>query len=502
MDTLEMSRNYLRMDSSRTRKNGWKSLLLALIAVTGVGCAQLLGLEDLRERADGGVPARPDSGQPPDAAILDCTASTECIEVVPICDLGQGTCRACALDQECADRDPQSPICAPDGRCGECASDPNCTDPLRPVCDPDALTCRGCQAHDECASTVCDIDASTCVDPSLVVYVSSSGSFATGCGTQSEPCRSIYDSVAQVTFERPYLRLTGTFQDRLTLSGKPFRVIAEGATLDLTPVDFDPGIAGVTVNMNAEVLIDGLRVTNLSVGGGIDCSQGELTLQRVTVDSNEGMGVSANECPLNIQESRILDNSERGVNAYTSTGAGSLVIERSLIADNYRGGIDANIAPLLIRNNLILRNSNLGEYQGAIRLNGGSSGNSFITYNTFVGNMVNQNYIGIIGCGGAVLSSNIIWGNMYPPDSDVDQTIIGCDQVRNNLSDSMLENRPQNYLGDPLFVQAADDDYHLLPGSPALDLGEPELANLIDYDGKPRPQGAGPDIGALEAPAP
>jgi hypothetical protein len=495
-----MSRNDLRMDSSRTPKIGW-SLLLAVIAVTAVGCAQILGLEELRERADGGVPAPPDSGQPPDAAIVDCTASTECIEVVPICDTEQGTCRGCALDEECLARDPQSPICAQDGRCGECASDPNCTDPLRPICDQGTLTCRGCQAHGECASTVCDIGASTCVDPALVVYVSSMGSFATGCGAQSTPCRSINDGLALVGFERPYLRLTGTFNERLPLSGKPFRVIGEGATLDLTPVDFDPDIAGVTVNQNAQVEIDGLRVTNLSVGGGIDCNQGELTLRQVTVDSNEGAGVNASECPLNIQESRIFGNSQRGVNAFTTSGAGSVVIERSLIADNYRGGIDSNITPILIRNNLILRNSNLGEYEGAIRLRGGG-GNAFITYNTIVGNMVNENYIGIIGCASAVLSSNIIWGNMYPPSADVDQTIIGCNEVRNNFSDSVLENKPQNYLGDPLFVQAADDDYHLMPGSPALDLGEPELANLLDYEGKPRPQGAGPDIGALEAPAP
>ena len=496
-----MSPIYPRMVSSPTRRNGWWSLLLAFVAVMGAGCSQLLGLEELREKADGGMSSPPDAGEAPDAAIVTCTASDQCIVEAPICDQQQGTCRACVLDEECEARDPQNPICAPDGRCGLCASNPNCTDPNFPVCDPDTLTCRGCQAHEECASTVCDIGASACVDPALIVYVSSLGSYDTGCGTQDLPCRSINDGVNAVSFDRPYLRLTGTFSDRLLLSGKPFRVIGEGATLDLTPVDFNLE-AGVTVNMNAQVLIDGLRVTNLSVAGGIDCAQGELTLRRVTVDSNEGPGVNASECPLTIQESRIMDNSGRGVNAYTTTGVGSLVIERSLIADNYRGGIDANISPLLIRNNLILRNSNLGEYQGAIRLNGGGSGNSFITYNTIVGNMVNENYIGIIACGGAVLSSNVIWGNMYPPNADVDQTLQSCNEVRNNLSDSTLEGRPQNYLGDPLFVLAADDDYRLMPGSPALDLGEPELANLLDYEGNPRPVGAGPDIGALESPTP
>jgi hypothetical protein len=498
MDDFAMSRHYLRMVSSRARNIGPWRLLLALAVVTGAGCAQLLGLEELGKGVDGGTP--PDAAEkPPDAAIVECAEPTDCIDAVPICDLGLGMCRGCALDEECRDRDPQAPICAPNGRCGACASDPNCTDPERPICDQDTLTCRGCEAHDECASAVCDIGASVCVDPAEIVYISATGSFDTGCGAQNLPCRSIRDGVAQATFDRSYLRLTGTFDERMTLSANRFRVIGEGATLDLTPVDFDDMVAGITVNMGAQVLIDGLRVTNLSVGGGIECSQGELTLRRVTVDSNEGTGVVASDCPLIIDESRITGNSVRGVEAYAATG-GSLVIERSLIAENYRGGINAGVTPLLIRNNLILRNSNLSEYNGAIRLNGNGT-NAFITYNTIVGNMVNENFIGIIACGSAVLSSNIIWGNMYPPSTE-DQTLFGCDEVRNNVSDSLLGGVPQNHLGDPEFVSVDDDDYQLLPGSLGIDLGEPELANLLDYAGNPRPVGAGPDIGALEAPAP
>jgi hypothetical protein len=293
------------------------------------------------------------------------------------------------------------------------------------------------------------------------------------------------------------VRLSGTFAARMTLSTNRYRIIGEGATLDLTPVNFDT-TAGITINMGAQVLIDGLRVTNLSVAGGITCESSQLTLRRVTVDGNEGTGVTANLCPLIIEESRITGNSRRGVEAYDS-GGGNLVIERSVIADNYTGGVFSDVSPLLIRNNLILRNSNLGEYFGAIRLNT-SGANSFITYNTIVGNRVNENYIGIIACGSAVLSSNIIWGNEYP--GDVDQTIMGCDNVRNNLSDSMLEGKPQNYLGDPGFVSVDEDDYRLMPGSPAIDLGDPDLANLLDHAGNRRPQGEGPDIGALEAPAP
>ena len=54
--------------------------------------------------------------------------------------------------------------------------------------------------------------------------------------------------------------------------------------------------------------------------------------------------------------------------------------------------------------------------------------------------------------------------------------------------------------GDPMFVDAAARNYHVLSGSPAIDRGS-SLVNTVvrtDYDGVPRPQGTGFDIGAYE----
>jgi len=51
---------------------------------------------------------------------------------------------------------------------------------------------------------------------------------------------------------------------------------------------------------------------------------------------------------------------------------------------------------------------------------------------------------------------------------------------------------------DPLFVNAAGNDFHLTAGSPAIDRGEARPDVAADHDGVARPQGAGWDIGAYE----
>lgn len=53
------------------------------------------------------------------------------------------------------------------------------------------------------------------------------------------------------------------------------------------------------------------------------------------------------------------------------------------------------------------------------------------------------------------------------------------------------------YSGDPAFVAPGAANYHIMPGSAALDRAQPTAVNE-DIDFEPRPQWAGPDLGADE----
>jgi hypothetical protein len=54
-----------------------------------------------------------------------------------------------------------------------------------------------------------------------------------------------------------------------------------------------------------------------------------------------------------------------------------------------------------------------------------------------------------------------------------------------------------NVVGDPLFVDAANGDFRLQSGSPAINNGI-NVGLTKDYVGMTVPQGTAPDIGAYE----
>ena len=79
-----------------------------------------------------------------------------------------------------------------------------------------------------------------------------------------------------------------------------------------------------------------------------------------------------------------------------------------------------------------------------------------------------------------VIRNNLCWGEMGAGALNVGQSI-----------------NDHNLSSDPRFVNAAAGDFHLQPGSPALNTGSPVGAPMVDYDGTARSTTA-PSVGAFE----
>ena len=63
--------------------------------------------------------------------------------------------------------------------------------------------------------------------------------------------------------------------------------------------------------------------------------------------------------------------------------------------------------------------------------------------------------------------------------------------------DGAIHTGTVNIWGDPAFLDPHGGDYHIGPGSAALDAGV-DAGVVVDIDGDGRPQGSGHDIGADE----
>jgi hypothetical protein len=81
-----------------------------------------------------------------------------------------------------------------------------------------------------------------------------------------------------------------------------------------------------------------------------------------------------------------------------------------------------------------------------------------------------------------IIRHNLVFGSGLKDDDDN-----GVCQV----SDTVTGKAPE-------FVDAAKHDFRLKPTSPAIDAGTADRAPRTDLEGRPRPQGAGFDLGAYE----
>jgi len=146
-----------------------------------------------------------------------------------------------------------------------------------------------------------------------------------------------------------------------------------------------------------------------------------------------------------------------GIHCWSSIGAGA--VANNLVFGNRRGGIIIGADPpkvadnFIVSNNIAVYNANYGIWET------GSVGKNNKYYN------------------------NLVYGNAS-----------GGFSLQNSKDQGTI-------TADPQFVNYQPDgsgDYHLKSTSPAIDAGTSICAPATDFDGNPRPQGKGVDIGPYE----
>ena len=272
----------------------------------------------------------------------------------------------------------------------------------------------------------------------------------------------------------------GLYQEMLDFGGKQILLRSEDPldrdTVARTIIQGDGTDSVVTFNNDEgpRAELAGFTITGggNSNGGGIFCSGSSPVIRHNVIRHN-----------------RLLDNDYGGgiycVDSVSRIVGNSIVENWVAGSTNDGGGLYLTNSPVVLLNNVIARNraEDLG---GGIFISGLEPR---IRNNTIVDNEAGDpsadNGGGISANFDMTISNCIVWGN--------------GDDLRNVTAEfSIIED-----LGDPgpLFVDRQSGCYHLSPGSPAINGGDPITITILDetdIDGEPRIQNGLIDMGADE----
>jgi parallel beta-helix repeat protein len=262
----------------------------------------------------------------------------------------------------------------------------------------------------------------------------------------------------------------------------------------------------------ANSLYNGVKITSTSQGGAhhiriknteIKNTQTSGILVTAGADYNEFINLDVHHTGLSATSGS--DGGGHGV----YIGSANNLLERSSIHDNRKVGIQVYNGKGGVNNNIIRYNKSYKN--GTAGLSDGKSGliigsgSGTIAYNNIVwGNPGSGITVGY-GASGVKVYNNTTYDNQ---EYGIDVRSSSNTEVKNNIiygnKSGSITNAgtgtiQQNNLTDnPNFVDPAKGNFKLNSGSPAIDKGSALTQIKDDFEGTPRPQGSGHDIGAYE----
>ena len=408
---------------------------------------------------------------------VSCSVSAECDLLAPYC-VAEATCQpSCTSDAECPGfgQSVAEQFCDT-GACVACRAGLNDCSAATPVCDVGA--CRGCREHSECASGVCTSDGS-CALASNIAYAAPFGAAASGC-TRMDPCT--LTRALELGIGRPYVLLaTGSYSNNAALrvngrthivGGSPRPTITRNGAGQIFTLEFGAEATFDNVEINAAT-----SVTNLP-GYGVECAipNGIVRAVRSVFTNNDASGIRATSCTVEVRDSTFTNNRD-GISVTDS----KVTVERSVFKGQTNKGLNLDGGLFTITNNFLFRN-----VVGADLFPNGLG--TLFEFNTIVDNTSIGVSCQVINNQGTALQmpNNLIARNGMNAPTSPDCVFSSSMIVGSDIA--------------PLKFKSPDSapfDYHLTAGSSAVDqIGS--STQTRDFDGQPRPAGAGHDYGADE----
>jgi parallel beta-helix repeat protein len=343
-------------------------------------------------------------------------------------------------------------------------------------------------------------------------YVATTGSDSNP-GTQSQPFRTIGKCTSVMgAGDTLYIR-SGTYPgiNAITMT------IPSGTNWSNAPVIAAyPGetviVGAIGMHNVRYVIFDGLIADAGDVSGEalyIDAGADHIRVQNGVLKNAriQGVQITRNSGGFNelinleIHNNGHDPNFEHGVYIWSSNN----LVQGCSIHDNAAYGVHIYEGGGGINNNRIIGNrifnngSSSGDSTGLVL----SSGDGNIAYNNVIYN--NRAGIGISRATNTKVYNNTVYNNpggyagieIYQSSGTIVRNNIVSvpGTIRDQGINTTLSN---NLTTDPKYVNSSANDFHLQSTSPAINAGITLTEVPIDFDGNPRPQGVGSDIGAYE----
>jgi len=319
------------------------------------------------------------------------------------------------------------------------------------------------------------------------LFVSTSGNDTTGHGTPQSPFRTIQHGIEVSYSSDTVIVEIGTYMENIYVAAKNILLTSNylfsGDTLDIQNTVIDgnsDSTVAIFASCDSTTVIMGFTIRNGFgwFGGGIGSIYSDLTISnniiRENISDAVGGGIYCGHgCPI-ICNNQICENtagSGGGIDIYYST---AVTISGNFIGGNSatRGGgiYTSNLGSgSAISNNLFIKNT-ASQYGGGVAFFGISC--------PVINNTFSENFA-------------VNGGAMYCHYSDVDiiNTIFWADSAQSADPEIYIDENSSvsitfcdiqgswegegNIDTDPLFVDPDNDDFHLQPGSPCIDAGDP-----------------------------